>query len=273
MNQLMKKLSNYHHKTSSDYISKQKIKNQMTSSAVIFKSNVMNIKINNISNSKDGYIFLPNSKVINGRSFDKELQDNKKMMKKYLKKEKYKKDSEKNSLEIESKDEISTNYLTESLQFCTELNLNSKGHIGVGNISNSNNNNCNYNNYINNNINKKLSTINARNNTNSNYIPTISINIKKNDNENRLKANIDMKTKTKNNKCLNINCNNINNNKIIKKNNNVSNSNINESKINETFNKVISKESFDNKIFKKNYNNSYNKEKKNGFSKQRYLPN
>ena len=262
MNQLMKKLSNYHHKTSSDYISKQKIKNQMTSSAVIFKSNVMNIKINNISNSKDGYIFLPNSKVINGRSFDKELQDNKKMMKKYLKKEKYKKDSEKNSLEIESKDEISTNYLTESLQFCTELNLNSKGHIGAGNISNSNNNNCNYNNYINNNINKKLSTINARNNTNSNYIPTISINIKKNDNENRLKANIDMKTKTKNNKCLNINCNNINNNKIIKKNNNVSNSNINESKINETFNKVISKESFDNKIFKKNYNNSYNKEKK-----------
>ena len=81
MNQLMKKLNN-HHKTSSDYISKQKIKNQMTSSAVIFKSNVMNIKINNISNSKDGYIFIPNSKVIIGRSFDKELQENKKIIKK-----------------------------------------------------------------------------------------------------------------------------------------------------------------------------------------------
>ena len=139
----------------------------------------MNIKINNISNSKDVYIFLPNSKVINGRrSFDKELRDNKKMMKNYfLYKEKSKKDSEKNQLEIVSKDEISTNFLTESLQFCIELNLNGKGHIG--NISNANNNNCNDNNYINNDINKKLSTINARNNTNSNYIPTISINIKK----------------------------------------------------------------------------------------------
>ena len=88
MNQIMKKLNNYHHKTSSDYISKQKIKNQMTSSAVIFKSNVMNIKINNISNSKEGYIFIPNSKGINGRSFDKELQENKKIIKSFLKKKK-----------------------------------------------------------------------------------------------------------------------------------------------------------------------------------------
>ena len=254
----MKKLSNYHHKTSSDYISKQKIKNQMKSSAVIFKSNVMKIKINSISNSKDGYIFLPNTKISNGRSFDKELQDNKKIMKNYLKKKKFKKDSEKNSLEIESKDEISTNYLTESLQFFTELNLNNiNNKVHLGNIANSTNNNCNYNNYINNNINKKLSTINARNNMNSNYIPTISINIKKKDNENRLKANIDVKTKTQNNKCLNIN-----NNKIIKKNKNISNSKINENKINETFNKVPTKNSFENKIFKKNYNNSYNKEQK-----------
>ena len=253
MNQLMKKLNNYHHKTSSDYISKQKIKNQMTSSAVIIKSNVMNIKINNISNSKDGYIFIPNSKAINGRSFDKELQENKKIIKNYLKKEKTKKDSEKNSLEIESKDEVSTNNLTESLQNFTDMNLNIKGH--AGNLC-ANNCNCNYNNYINNNINKKLSTINARNNTNSNYIPTISINIKKNDNENRLKANIDIKTKVKNKKCLNMN-----NSKIIKKGNNISNSNINGNKINETFNKGITKESFDNKIYKKNIHNSYNKEK------------
>ena len=250
----MKKLNNYHHKTSSDYISKQKIKNQMTSSAVIFKSNVMNIKINNISNSKDGYILIPNTKAINGRSFDKELQENKKIIKKYLKKEKVKKDSEKNSLEIESKDEVSTNNLTESLQYYTDMNLNIKGH-GI-NYSNSNNPNCNYNNYINNNINKKISTINARNNTNSNYIPTISINIKKNDNENRMKANIDIKTKIKNKKCLNIN-----NNKILKKNNNISNSNITGNKINETFNKGINKDILDNKIFKKNVHNSYNKEK------------
>ena len=92
MNQLMQKLNNFHHKTSSDYISKQKIKNQITSSAVIFKSNVMNIKINNISNSKEGYIVIPNSKAINGRSFDKELQENKQIIKNYLKKEKTKKD-------------------------------------------------------------------------------------------------------------------------------------------------------------------------------------
>ena len=56
-------------------------------------------------------------------------------------------------LEIESKDEISTNYLTESLQFCTELNLNSKlmkmekkdGNINtavsIGPIKTENNNN------------------------------------------------------------------------------------------------------------------------------------
>ena len=251
MNQLMKKLNN-HHKTSSDYISKQKIKNQMTSSAVIFKSNVMNIKINNISNSKDGYIFIPNSKVIIGRSFDKELQENKKIIKQYLKKEKTKKDSQKNSLEIESKDEVSTNNLTESLQYYTDMNLNIKGQVNF-----SNSNNCNYNNYINNNINKKISTINARS-TNSNYIPTISINIKKKDNENRLKANIDVKTKIKNKKCLNINNSNI----IKKGNNNISNSNINGNKVNETFNKaIISKDSFDNKIYKKNIHNSYNKEK------------
>ena len=250
----MQKLNNFHHKASSDYISKQKIKNQITSSAVIFKSNVMNIKINNISNSKDGYIFIPNSKAINGRSFDKELQENKQIIKNYLKNEKTKKDSEKNSLEIESKDEVSTNNLTESLQYFTDMNLNIKGHGGTNLCQG--NGNYNYNNYINNNINKKLSTINARNNTNSNYIPTISINIKKNDKENRLKANIDIKAKVKNKKCLNIN-----NNKINKKGNNISNSNMNGIKINETFNKGITKESFDNKIYKKNIHNSYNKEK------------
>ena len=57
MNQLMKKLNNFHHKTSSDYISKQKTKNRMTSSAMIFKSNVMNIKISNISNYKGDIFF------------------------------------------------------------------------------------------------------------------------------------------------------------------------------------------------------------------------
>ena len=249
----MKKLNNYHHKTSSDYISKHKPKNQMTSSAVIFKSNVMNIKINNISNSKDGYIFIPNSKVSNGRSFDKELQENKKIIKNYLKNEKMKKESEKDSIEIESKEELSTNNLTETLQYNNDTNLNIKNH----GLNSSNN----YNNYINNNISKKLSTINNRNNTKSNYIPTISINIKKNVNENRIKANIDAKTKSKKKKCLYMN-----NSNIIKKNNNsnnnLSSSNTNGHDSNDIFNKVTAKESFDNKIFKKNMENNKDIENK-----------
>ena len=249
MNQLMKKLKNYHHKTSSDYISKQKPKNQIISSAMIFKSNAMNIKINDISNSKEGYIFIPNSKAINGRSFDKDLQEKKK-----IKTEKIRKDSDKNSLELESKDKLSTNNLTETLQHPNDNIINLKE--GQSNVSTKTN--CNYNNYINNNINKRISTINHRNKTKGNYIPTISINIKKKDNENRMKANIDVKTKTKNKKCLFINDSN-----IIKKsnNNNASNSNISGNKINESFNKDITRDSFENKICKNTVHNSYKKEK------------
>ena len=249
----MKKLNNFHHKTSSDYVSKQKTKNQLISSAVIFKTNVMNIKINNISNSREGYILLPNPKAVNGRSFDKELQENKNIVKKYLKNGKIRKDSDKNSLEIESKDKLSTNNLTEAIQYNNDNSI----YLKERGINFTNNSNCNYNNYINNNINKRISTINPRNNTNGNYIPTISINIKKNDKENRIKANIDIKKKAKNKKCLYINS--YNNKKT--NYNNTSNPNINGNKTNETFNKVATKESFDNKIYKKLILNSYNKEK------------
>ena len=250
----MKKINNYHLKIFSDNISKQKPKNKMASSAIIFKSNVMNIKINNISNSKEGYIFIPNNKAVNGKSFNKELQDNKKIIKKYLKFDKKKKESEKNSLEIEIKEEMSTNNLTETLQYNSDMNLNIK-NLGI-NCSNNN-----FNNYINNNINKKMSSINNKNNINTIYPPTISINIKKKDKENRIKANIDVKAKLKNKKCLYIN------NNFIKKNNNYSNNNISISNLNcnesnDTFNKLITKESFDNKIYKKNMQNS-NKEKEN----------
>ena len=253
MNQLMKKLKNFHHKTSSDYISKHKTKNQLTSSAIIFKNNVMNIKINNISNSRGGYILLPNPTTINGRSFDKELQENKNIVKKYLKNGKIRKDSDKNSLEIESKDKLSTNNLTETIQYNNDnsINLKERG------INFTNNSNCNYNNYINNNINKRISKNYQRNNTNGNYIPTISINIKKNDKENRIKSNIDFKKKKKNKKCLYINSSN--NTKT--NNNNTSNQNISVNKTNETFNKVAKKESFDKKIYKKSIHNSYNKDK------------
>ena len=252
----MKKLKNFHHKTSSDYISKQKTKNQLISSAVIFKTNVMNIKINNISNSREGYILLPNLKTVNGRSFDKELQENKKIVKQYLKNEKITKDSDKNSLEIESKDKLSTNNLTETIQYNNDNSINLKER-GINFTNNSNCNYNNYNNYINNNINKRISTINPRNNTNGNYIPTISINIKKNDKENRIKANIDIKKKAKNKKCLYINSYNNKKTNYI----NTSNPNINRNKTNETFNKVATKESFDNKIDKQSIHNSYNKEK------------
>ena len=236
----MKKFNNYHHKTSSDFISKQKTKNEMTSSAVIFKTNVINIKINS---PKEGYILLPNSKISNGRSFDKKLQDNKNII---IKNEKTKIDSEKE--EIENKEEISTNNLTETIQYNNDMNMNLKGHY----INSSNNN---YNNYINNYINKKIFAINNKNNTNINYIPTISINIKKNNNRNRIKANIDAKNKSKNKKCLYIN-----NSKIIKKNNNNSNSNNNISNSNTNVNE--SNDTFNNKMSKKHIRNSYNKERK-----------
>jgi hypothetical protein len=153
----------------------------------------MNIKINYISNSRGGYIFLPNPKAVNGRSFDTELQENKKIIKKYLKNGKIRKDLDKNSIEIESKDKLSTNNLTETIQYNNDNSINLKDR-GVYFTHNSN---CNYNNYINNNISKRISTVNPRNNTNGNYIPTISINIKKNDKENRIKANIDIKKKQK----------------------------------------------------------------------------
>ena len=256
MKKLIKKINNNHHKTSSDYISKPKQKNQMTSSVVIFKSNVMKIKLNNISNSKEGYISIPSSKASNGRSFDKELQDNKKIIKKHLKNENIKKESEKNTLEIESKEENSTNNLTDTLQYNTEMSLNIKSH-GINYFNN------NYNNYIYNNINGKLSSINNKNSINCNYIPTISINIKKNNKENKNKANIDAKTKSKKKKCLYKNNSNIIRKNKNNSNNDISNSNLNWNESYETFNKIITRESFDNKISKKKTQNSYNKEKFN----------
>ena len=150
MNQLTNKLTNYHHKTSSSYISKQKLKKNIASSTGLFQPNVMNIKINKISNSKDGIIYFMNQKVINGRSFDKELQDRKVYIKNLMDKDKRNKDSDRSSLELESKDEISTNNLTENLYNNASLNnTEHQNHIGA-NILNINNNNINY--YSNTNI-------------------------------------------------------------------------------------------------------------------------
>ena len=67
----------------------------------------MNIKINNSSNFKDDFIFIPNLKIIIDQRFDKELQENKKNIKQYLK----------ISSEIESKNEVLTNNLIESPQY------------------------------------------------------------------------------------------------------------------------------------------------------------
>ena len=144
MNQLTNKLKNYHKKASSGYISKQQLKKNIASSTGLFKPNAMSIKINKISNSKDGIIYMMNQKVINGRSFDKELQDKKVLLKNLINKDKKNKDSEKSSLELESKDEISTNNLTENLYNNASLNNTEHPNIkGVNNL-NININNINY---------------------------------------------------------------------------------------------------------------------------------
>jgi len=138
MNQLTNKINNYHHKTSSYYISKQKLEKNMTSSTGLLKSNGMCIKINKISNSNEGLIYMMNPKVSNGKSFDKDLQEKKKDIKNFIKHKKIKKnkDSEKNSIELESKDEISTNNLTENL--CNNANNNYTEHKNNGNNNNLN---------------------------------------------------------------------------------------------------------------------------------------
>ena len=119
MEQLTIKLNNDHHKTSSDYCFKDKLKQNITPSAELFKPNSINIKINKISNSKEDIVYLMNQKIANGRSFDKKMQEKKRAIKIYIKDKKDKNEniniSEKYSYEFESKDEISTNNLTEIL--------------------------------------------------------------------------------------------------------------------------------------------------------------
>ena len=230
MNQLTNKLTNYHHKTSSSYISKQKLKKNIAPSTGLFQPNVMNIKINKISNSKDGIIYFMNQKVINGRSFDKELQDRKVYIKNLMDKDKRNKDSDRSSLELESKDEISTNNLTENLYNNASLNnTEHQNHIGA-NILNINNNNINY--YSNTNItesglNKNINNtnkFNSKNKENSNTQKKIDLNINK-IKSNKEKGNIKYKNKkglqtSKNNninskKRLNLNLCAGNNNKKI----------------------------------------------------------
>ena len=116
MYQLTNKINNNHHKTSSDCFSKQKLEKNITSSNCCFKPNATCIKINKISNSKGSLIYMMNQKFINGRSFDKDLHEKKMEIKNFIKSTKNKKNKEyeKNSLELESKDEISTNNFTEN---------------------------------------------------------------------------------------------------------------------------------------------------------------
>ena len=181
----MNKLTNYHHKASSGYISKQKLKKNIASPSVLFKPNAMSIKINKISNSKDGIIYMMNQKVVNGRSFDKELQDRKVFIKNLIDKDKKNKDSDKSSLELESKDEISTNNLTENFYNNHSLNNTEHQNHTAANNLNINNNNVNY--YSNPNItgigfHKNINNnnnLNSKNNENSNVQKKIDLNINK----------------------------------------------------------------------------------------------
>ena len=166
MNQLTNKINNIHHKTSSYHIPKQKFEKKLTSSTGLLKPNKMCIKINRISNSNEGLIYMMNSKVVNGKSFDKDLQDKKLEIKNFIKHKKIQKnkDSEKNSLELESKDEISTNNLTENL--CNNVNNNYTEHK---------------NNSINN-LNIKIGGINFYSNSNGNISDSAIQNLIKNGN-------------------------------------------------------------------------------------------
>ena len=216
MNQLMNKINNYHHKASSIYISKQKLKKNVASPTGLFKPNAMSIKINKISNSKEGIIYILNQKDINGRSFDKELQDKKAFIQNLINKEKNKKnkDSDKDSLELESKGEISTNNLTENLYNGENLNnTEHNNHNGVKNL-NTNKNGMNF--YLNRNIYesgfiKNINSVinsNSRNKEIENMHKKIELNANKIKNNNQEKKNI--KLNKNNKKGLNMNKSNNN---------------------------------------------------------------
>ena len=241
MEPLTIKPNNNHHKTSSDFCFKDKLKKNISPSAELFKPNSISIKINKISNSKEDTVFTMNQKVANGRSFDKKMQEKKGALKIYIKDKKEKNEnnynnnnSEKYSYELESRDEISTNNLTEIL--FSNSNVNNKEYK----YSDLNNLNININgiNFITNpNVSLSKSVFNNSMNNNKKFIGNLnikniininSIHKKKEQNENKAK-NISelkfLKVNTKNKKCLNnintikkslnLNLNNKNDNKKI----------------------------------------------------------
>ena len=172
MNQLTNKINNYHQKTSLGYISNDNMKKNIPTSANLFKPNTMYIKLNKISNSKENLIYIINPKVANRRSFDKKLE-NKNTEFKNDKKERMK-NSEKNSFEFESKDEISTNNLTEIL------------------YNNSNMNNIEYKNNDVNYLNNKANGVNLNSNQNPNLSTSVNENFIKNNNK-KIIVNLNIK--------------------------------------------------------------------------------
>ena len=172
MNQLTNKINNYHQKTNLGYISNDNTKKNIPTSANLFKPNTMYIKLNKISNSKENLIYIINTKVANRRSFDKKLE-NKNTEFKTDKKERMK-NSEKNSFEFESKDEISTNNLTEIL------------------YNNSNMNNIEYKNNDVNYLNNKANGVNLNSNQNPNLSTSVNENFIKNNNK-KIIVNLNIK--------------------------------------------------------------------------------
>jgi len=179
MEPLTIKPNNNHHKTSSDFCFKDKLKKNISPSAELFKPNSISIKINKISNSKEDTVFTMNQKVANGRSFDKKMQEKKGALKIYIKDKKEKNEinynnnnSEKYSYELESRDEISTNNLTEIL--FSNSNVNNKEYK----YSDLNNLNININgiNFITNpNVSLSKSVFNNSMNNNKKFIGNLNI--------------------------------------------------------------------------------------------------
>ena len=118
MNQLTKKINNHLPKKNIDFASKNTLKKKIIPSEELFIVNPMNIRINKILNNQENFVYVLNQKVANGRSFEKKLKDKQNLFKDLIKKEK----KEINSFEMESRDEISTNNLTEIFHNNSNIN-------------------------------------------------------------------------------------------------------------------------------------------------------
>ena len=145
MNLLTNKIITHQHQTSSEITSKNKLKKKFIKSNELLSPISKSIKITKTSNAKENIIYIMNQKMANGGNFDKKIFARKGPIKNYIKLKK----NQKNSFELESRDEISTNNLTEILYYNSNKNtpeiknnnvnkLNINGNNPITRLQNSN---------------------------------------------------------------------------------------------------------------------------------------